>query len=32
MPTVFSEPSLPAHAADDEARQVVAAVADIVWG
>ena len=32
VPTAFSEPSLPMHAADDEAARVVAAVSDIVWG
>jgi len=32
MPSTFSEPSLPAYPADDEARRVTAAVSDILWG
>ena len=32
VPSTFSEPSLPAYPADDEARRVTAAVSDILWG
>jgi hypothetical protein len=31
VPTTFSEPSLDAHRADEDARAVVARLADILW-